>query len=109
VQLSVIADVDQATITVRLSGEIDCATAQQLQDVLCDQVRRSPESLVVDLADVTFLDCAGVGALLSVVRAARRAGVEMTARRPQPIVRRVLDLTRAGDQLPIADTADRTS
>jgi len=42
---------------------------------------------------VTFLDCAGIGALVGVHNAAVHAGCQMRVSHPQPFVRRVLDLT----------------
>jgi len=49
---------------LRLSGEIDAATARELNASLNAAVGTSPERLVVDLTDVTFIDSTGLGALL---------------------------------------------
>jgi anti-anti-sigma factor len=49
--------------------------------------------LDVDLAEVSFLDCAGLSALVAVRNAAVHAGAQIRISHAQPIVRRVLDLT----------------
>jgi anti-anti-sigma factor len=47
----------------------------------------------VDLAGVTFLDCTGISALVIVRNAARRTGGQVRITHPQPVVRRLLDVT----------------
>jgi hypothetical protein len=53
----------------------------------------NPDLLDVDLGEVTFLDCAGIGALVGVRNAAVQAGRQMRVTHPQPIVRRILEVT----------------
>jgi anti-anti-sigma factor len=79
---------------VAVVGEVDLTTAPVLRNGLLRVVRElRPEVLDVDLTAVTFLDCAGVGALAHVRRAALRATCEVRITNPRPVVRRVLDLT----------------
>jgi len=87
-----------ATAWVAVSGEVDLATAEVLRDRLLDVLRdEAPTMLRVDLAAVTFLDCAGISALVAVHNAAVRTGRQMRVTHTQPIVRRVLDLTGLHD------------
>jgi anti-anti-sigma factor len=83
-----------ATTRVAVAGEVDLATASVLRDrlleVLSDQ---RPAALDVDLAEVTFLDCTGITALVDARNAAVQTGYQIRVSHPQPIVRRVLDLT----------------
>src|SRR5579875_2315394 len=51
-------------VTVVVSGELDLACAHELACVLCEALDETPAGLRVDLAEVTFCDCAGVRALL---------------------------------------------
>jgi anti-sigma B factor antagonist len=50
---------------VYVGGEVDLATGPDLRKAMED-VRQASESerLIVDLSDVTFLDCAGIGVLV---------------------------------------------
>ncbi|MEN3608808.1 STAS domain-containing protein [Plantactinospora sp. ZYX-F-223] len=80
-----------ATARLGVAGEIDLATAPVLRDKLLTLLRdQTPAVLIVDLAGVTFLDCAGIGALVGVRNAAGEAGCELRVTDPQPFVRRVL-------------------
>jgi anti-anti-sigma factor len=75
-------------------GEVDLATAAALRERLLAVLHGpAPAVLDVDLAGVTFLDCTGVSALVAVRNAAVYAGRHVRVAHPQPIVRRVLDLT----------------
>ena len=61
---------DVGAITVRLSGEIDVANATALTDSL-EAVSEPGRRLVLDMANVSFIDSSGVNVLL---RAAGWAG-----------------------------------
>jgi anti-sigma B factor antagonist len=58
------------TAVVGVSGEIDITNAEGLRDVLLSALNAGAAALVVDMTSTTFLDSAGVTAL---VRATRRA------------------------------------
>ena len=80
------------TAVVTAAGEIDLTNAGSLRDALLSALNAGALGLVVDLTATTFLDSAGVAAL---VRAWRRAGaMEATVRLAvsSPAVLRVLDL-----------------
>lgn len=79
---------------VAVDGEVDLATADLLRDRLLGLLHEhGPTVLDVDLARVSFLDCTGIGALVAVRNAAIRAGRRVWITHPQPIVRRVLEVT----------------
>jgi anti-anti-sigma factor len=84
------------TAVVTAAGEIDLTNAEGLRDSLLSALNAGALGLVVDLTAATFLDSAGVTAL---VRASRRAGAtEATLRLAvtSPAVLRVLDLVGIG-------------
>src|SRR5690349_9392058 len=51
-------------LVVRLAGELDLYNAPVLRETLLDCVAQSPRRLVVDLAEVTFVDSTVLGALV---------------------------------------------
>jgi anti-anti-sigma factor len=55
--------------------------------------------LVLDLADVGFVDSAGLGALLSIRERAHQLGIGLTVSRASDPVQRVLDLTGSSELL----------
>jgi anti-anti-sigma factor len=88
------------TARAAVAGEVDLATAPVLSDRLLSLLHgQAPAVLEVDLAECTFVDCAGIGALVGVRNAAVHTGRQMWVTHPQPLVRRVLDLTGLLDVL----------
>lgn len=72
---------DEERRTLLLSGELDSYGASMLEEWLRGDV-------ILDMADVTFLDSRGV----RLIARARRDGVRITVRNPSAVVRRVLDI-----------------
>ncbi|WP_180357621.1 STAS domain-containing protein [Streptomyces sp. NP160] len=73
---------------VHLSGEVDVSTAAQLQSVRALLHQHGQRLGSVDAAGVTFLDVAGLSALLELAG----PGGSLLVLRPSPAVRRLLDL-----------------
>lgn len=82
--------------SVRAVGELDTEGAGPLLDDVTRLVSRCRE-VVVDLSAVTFLDGAGVDALLAARRAVEEAGGSFWISSPRPSVQYVLALTGTED------------
>jgi anti-sigma B factor antagonist len=98
---------DGASIEVQPAGELDMAATfrlePQVERLLAeDGVRR----LVLNLAEVRFIDSAGIGALLSIRERTERLSVEMALTNVPAPVQRVLELTGTGAQVEPQATAD---
>lgn len=76
-----------------LHGEIDLAVREDLDHVLQHAVALSRTVTEVDLRDVTFLDCSGIGVLIAATNTAHRQGHDVIVSNPWGIVLRVLELT----------------
>jgi len=90
---------DRATIQV--AGEVDLATSPQLQAVLIDLVDQGFHQLIVDLEQVSFLDCAGIGMLVNARCRVQTHGGSLKLVKPRPVVQRVLALTGMTTVLPL--------
>jgi anti-sigma B factor antagonist len=90
-------------LVLSLAGELDLADAPALREALRGAVERSPKRLVVDLAEVTFVDSTVLGAL---VEARSRIGGEAFAlAAPGLEVRRALEVSGLDRHFTI-ETAD---
>jgi anti-sigma B factor antagonist len=78
--------------TVRVSGEVDLATAPALRAAIGRLLDTGTRSASIDLAGVTFLDSSGLHALVDGERACRAAGVPMVLSGTPTAVLRVLEL-----------------
>jgi anti-anti-sigma factor len=77
---------------IEVHREIGVWSGRQLRDQLLWMMRRHGAWLALDLGGVTFIDCAGIGALLATRRRAELDGRSVRIVRVSPRVRRILAL-----------------
>jgi anti-anti-sigma factor len=76
-----------------VTGEVDLATAPMLgMRLLTMMDARHPVVVDVDLAEVSFLDCSGIGVLVAARNTAAESRCQVWVSHPQPMVTRVLDV-----------------
>jgi anti-sigma B factor antagonist len=86
-------------LVVRLAGELDVATAPDFERVLMRQ--RPPHQLVVlDLAELRFMDSTGLRVLLQARRAAADGHWRLELRSVPPNIRRLFELSGVSDAIP---------
>jgi anti-sigma B factor antagonist len=89
----------EGVLTLRPAGELDIATAAQLERALVDD-RRPGDRVVLDLADLEFIDSTGLRAIVRGAEAARRDGWELQLRPGSPAVQRVFEIAGVLGALP---------
>ena len=78
-------------MVVALRGELDvCTAAGGLSELTA--LAAAGERIVVDLAELAFMDCYSLNQLMAAREQARRAGGDLMLAGPQPIVLRLLVL-----------------
>ena len=94
--LSIEIDSDGAVV---VHGDIDMAGGPVLEAALvpCE----GSEPIVIDLADVSFIDSSGLRSLLEAVRRARTRDTEVVLRAVGPEVSRLLEITGTTEQFRI--------
>ncbi|WP_279635744.1 STAS domain-containing protein [Micromonospora inaquosa] len=87
-------------LRLEVVGEIDMATADHVYAVVeATLAADHPTQLVIDLTAVTFLDCAGIRALISAQRAASDRATNLRVVGASRHIQRVLHLTGVQDLL----------
>jgi anti-sigma B factor antagonist len=86
--------------TVRVSGELDIATADQAYAYLRDVVDHQDGSVTMNLAGLTFCDAAGLGVLARVARHARRTGRSLKLTAARPALLRIMRITGMDEAFP---------
>jgi anti-sigma B factor antagonist len=99
--------VDQVgrSAVVRVGGEIDTRTAHRLDEAVTEAAGLASH-VVIDLAQVTFVDSSGLGALIVARNTARERRGSVSLVSPPPVVRRLLGSTRLHDVFAIYDSLD---
>jgi anti-sigma B factor antagonist len=78
---------------ITLPEEIDISNADQVRDDLLSLLNRGPAVMIVDMAQTTFCDSAGVNALVRAHKRATANGAEMRLIVASPGVQRILAIT----------------
>jgi anti-anti-sigma factor len=92
---------DRERVLVRPVGEVDIATAGQLERSTIELFGRGFSRVVVDLRGVTFLDSSGVHTLIKCHETAADLGASMSIIPGGPASRRVLDIAGVMDRFEI--------
>src|ERR1041385_2198074 len=82
--------------TLRVSGvrELGAANSNSFRDWVRSHLIEGRRNIEIDLSETTFLDSCGLGALISLHKAAQSRQGAVRLLRPQPQVDQILSLTR---------------
>jgi anti-sigma B factor antagonist len=95
----------RGALVVRLTGELDLYNAPVLREALLDCVARSPRRLVVDLAEVTFVDSTVLGVLVEArSKLGSRDGLVLAA--PGLETRRALEVSGLDQFFEVTETLE---
>jgi anti-sigma B factor antagonist len=84
---------DGDTITVFLRGEVDVLNVDQVRRALSEALAAQPRQIVVDLAELSFIDSTGLGSLIFGFQRSRDAAIAFRLARPTVGVRQILVLS----------------
>ena len=91
--LVTVTDVDLAGATIRVTGQLDLAAVDILTEVLDAQLDAGRIDVRIDVSDVAFCSCAGLGSLLASRHRFAAAGGTLTLIGLDGCVGRLLRLT----------------
>jgi anti-sigma B factor antagonist len=91
-------------IVVRLAGEIDLHNAAEVGAALEQIASQQPTRVVVDLAEVGFVDSTALGALIQARKQLGNGNLVLAA--PGPAVRRALEVAGLIDHFSVHDSVD---
>jgi len=93
---------------VRVAGELDASTAEDLRAHV-GAARDERTTLLLDLADVKFIDSSGLRVLLDASRAAANTGWSFFIVRPSSMVQRLITLTGSASELALVESDERVA
>lgn len=106
VDLQLSARAGRACTVVWVRGELDMDTRAQLQDFLRDVVDAGARNVVLDLAEVPFMDSSGLGLLVDLLKVLRDKGGRLRLAAVQEPVRNVLALSAVDQVVDLYDTVE---
>ena len=85
-----------------LSGDLDMTATFRLEPALDRLLEGEVSELVLDLADVSFVDSSGLGLLLATYQRSQDAACPMAIVNSRPEIQRVFRMAGVDDVLPIS-------
>jgi len=98
-----INDADGVTIA-RLSGRLDTANVNQVEQSFTSTIVPKGQHTVVDLTEVSFIASLGIRMLLTVARALGRNRAQFVLFGAAPIVMEILETTAISEIIPVFGT-----
>jgi anti-sigma B factor antagonist len=96
---------ERGVMIVAVAGEIDISTVAPLRERLFE-LADSGTALIIDLDRITFIDSAGLGALVGTARRAAAHGGSLQAVCAQERTRKLLWMTGVDRRIPLAATVE---
>jgi anti-anti-sigma factor len=101
--LSMRSQRDGDTHTIGVGGEVDIASAGDLEQELLRVEATDARAIVLDLSALSFIDSTGIRMLVMADARSRADGHRLRLRRPSATVLRVLRIAGVDERLPFAD------
>jgi anti-sigma B factor antagonist len=89
---------------IRLKGPLDFSQAADARATINRRIEEGARRVVVDLNGVEYIDSAGLGVLVGMLARSREHGSELAVVCSVPRLRRVFDVTKLSQILPLYDT-----
>jgi anti-sigma B factor antagonist len=101
--LDLTTETDGSTIRLALGGELDIASARQVEQELERIEQQGPATVILDLRQLTFMDSTGLRILVAADGRAREQGRRLVVVRGPEAVQRIFHMTRIDERLEIVD------
>lgn len=102
--MDITSEIRDNVLVVHLSGSLDTLASPQLRQAEC--LSRRSHHTVLDLARVQYMDSAGLGAIVSVMKGLREAQKKIALASPGPMVTKVLAVTAVDKIIPIKPSVE---
>jgi anti-sigma B factor antagonist len=99
--------VRETTGLVELLGEVDLYSTPQAKQAMQEVLEGGVTHLLIDLSGTEYLDSTAMGALVGVMKRVSEAGGWIRLIAPKPRIRRLFEITRLDQILPIFDSEEQ--
>jgi anti-anti-sigma factor len=100
---------DSGRVILALSGELDMASAELLQEALASEELRGEQAIVLDLQQLEFIDSTGLRSILAALERCRERNQEFAITPGSQQVQRLLRITGVAEHLPTVAPAGDVS
>ncbi len=97
------SQISNSACRLSVTGELDLATTPILEDEVHKTLLDGAKRIEIDLANLSFIDSTGLRMFLQLNEQAVSGGWSFLMLKPSGPVRTILQITGAGDELPISE------
>ena len=90
-------------LVVAVDGTIDAACSEEFKKRMEAAVGKAGKKLALDIANVDFIDSAGLGCLVSTSRKCAERRIAFEVVRPQPQIKKLFEITRLYKAIQVKD------
>ena len=102
--MTIVSEIRDGVAVAHLSGSLDLPAGKQFRESAEIEARKS--DLIFDMAQVDFMDSAGLAALVLVIRGHKSVGKRCALAAPTPIVAKILKVTAIHQLAPIEESLE---
>ncbi|HSO96862.1 MAG TPA: STAS domain-containing protein [Acidimicrobiia bacterium] len=96
-------------LLLAVHGDVDLATAPLLQEALAHATASGRHPVVLDLADLRFMDAHGIGVIVRARQLLREQQGDLSIRSAAPLVRKMFSIVELDDLIEAAPSIDATA
>lgn len=101
--MTIVHTIQGERLVVGIKGDLDLKTAEPLREALDRLIARlAPKELILDLAEVEFVDSSGLGVILGRYKRLSATGRTLSLTGVRPSIRAVLDLAGISAIIPVS-------
>jgi anti-sigma B factor antagonist len=105
-QLSIETRIQPGGILLKLSGELDMATAPHLEREIASASDSQPQAIVLDLRELDFIDSTGLRTLITEHERSLQSGRTFALVQGSKQVDRLMSITRVSEHLQIVSSPE---
>lgn len=91
--MAVLLEHNEKTLIAYISGEVDHHTAKSIRSEIDANIENTnPEKVVLDFADVSFMDSSGIGLVMGRYKIMKSAGGTVSIQNPPVQIKKVMQL-----------------
>ena len=94
------------TAIIDASGEIDLHQSTVLQQKLLNVLDQKPNRMIINLANVSYMDSSGVASLVKLLSRTRKNGILLALAAPTKKVKAIFEITRLDSVFNIFDSEE---
>jgi anti-sigma B factor antagonist len=91
---------------VTLKGDVDMSTSPQVRDALVPLWRKDVQRIVVDLAQVPYMDSSGIATLIEALKSSQKHGFRLVLAGLTPAVEAAFELAHLRDIFEIVSSVE---